>query len=93
MTEPFFDWAMEHRAEVRAAFDDYQLAEYEKASEACRGRLLNERGIRARKDALDLFQGNQTHAHAYASHELIEWWQTNPRPVFARFAQQYGEHA
>lgn len=83
---------MQRRAEARAAFDDYRMAAYETAAEACRGRLLNDRGIRAGKDALDLFQGNATHALAYASPELIEWWRDHPRPVFARFAEQYNPY-
>lgn len=90
--EPFFEWAMQRRAEVRAAFDDYKLAAYELAAEACRGRLLNEKGIRAGVDALDLFEGNHVRANAYASPELKEHWESHQRPVFARFAQQYNPY-
>jgi len=89
VTEPFFAYAMQARAEARAAFDDYKAAEYDRAAEACRGSLLNERGRRAGVDAFDLFEGNGATAKAYASPELLEWWAENGRPVFARFAEQW----
>lgn len=81
--------ALELRAWARADFEDYRLAEYERASEACRGALLNERGRRAGIDSLSLFMGSSVRAYAYASDELKEHWQTHKRPVFAEFELQH----
>lgn len=89
MTDPFFAYALQLRAECRAAFDDAKAAAYDAAAEACRGALLNERGRRAGVDAFDLFEGNDATAYAYASPELVEWWAEHGRPVFARFANQW----
>jgi len=74
--------------QIRAEFEDYRHAAYEAASEACRGRLLNERGRKAGKDAWDLFIGNEAHARAYASEELIEFWATHPRITVAAYERQ-----
>jgi len=73
----------------RADFEDYRIAEYLKAEQACNGRLLNRRGIDAGVDSLDLFMGNEIRAHAYASEELLEWWRSHPRPVYEAFERQW----
>ena len=73
---------------IRAEFEEYRLAAYEAADEACRGHLLNERGRKAGKDAWDLFIGNETHARAYASEELLEFWGTHPRINVAEYERQ-----
>lgn len=77
--------------ECRSDFELYRMDAYEKASEFCRGRLLNRRGQKARIDDYSLFIGNEAHARAYASEELIEWWERNPRPVYERFERQWVE--
>jgi hypothetical protein len=73
---------------IRAEFEDVRTAAYEVAAECCRGRLLNERGVRAGVDAWDLFQGPAVRARAYASEELLEHWSTHPRPVFVEYERQ-----
>lgn len=84
-----FDDAIEQWRDCRAAFADHQLAEYDRAAEACRGNLLNRRGRDAGVDSLSLFQGNRIRAHAYASPELVEHWRTWPRPTFEAFERQW----
>lgn len=81
--------AIELRAAARGEFEDYRLAAYERAAEACRGALLNERGRQARIDSYSLFMGNEAYAHAYASDELREHWRSHTRPTFARFEAEH----
>lgn len=88
VSSPFIRAALDLREIVRAEFEDYRWAEYEKASEFCRGALLNARGRRAGIDSYSLFMGNRSRAYAYASEELREWWEKHPRPVFASFESQ-----
>lgn len=86
--DPFVAQALDARRQCRADFEDYRLAEYARAEDACRGALLNRRGRDAGLDALDLFMGNEARAQAYASDELKEWWRDNGRPTFQRWAEQ-----
>lgn len=81
--------ALELRAVARAEFEDYRLMAYERASEACRGALLNERGRRAGIDSYSLFMGTEARAMAYASDELKEHWASNRRPTFAWFEREH----
>jgi hypothetical protein len=81
-------FGLDLRKQIRAEFEEYRLAAYEAASEACRGRLLNDRGRRAGIDAWDLFIGNEARARAYASEELIEHWTTHPRVTVAAYERQ-----
>lgn len=74
--------------QIRADFEEYRLSAYEAASEACRGRLLNDRGRRAGIDAWDLFIGNEARARAYASEELLEHWAAHPRVTVAAYERQ-----
>jgi len=85
------DAAFKAWGECRAEFEDLQYAEHEKAAEACRDRLLNRRGMKAKVDTMTLFMGNEARAHAYASEELMEYWRSNTRPTFARFEAQWVE--
>lgn len=77
--------------ECRADFEDFRYVAYERAEAATRGRMLNRRGRRAGVDALSLFMGAETRAHAYASEELLEHWRTHPRPTFAAYERQWLE--
>lgn len=89
MSSVYFTMAASLRAEARAAFEDYRWSAYERAADACREALLNERGRRARVDPYSLFMGNRTRAYAYASDELKEHWASHRRPVFADFERQH----
>lgn len=52
------------------------------------GVLLNRRGREAGVDERSLFTGPEKRARAYASPELLEWWEHNPRPTQAYFEGQ-----
>jgi hypothetical protein len=77
---------------LRMEYEDYLEATYARAAEDCRGALLNERGRRAGVESRSLFMGNARRAHAYASPELIEWWQTNPRVPFSDYEAMRTEY-
>jgi len=76
--------------EARAAFQDYLEAQYANALEATCGNLLNARGRAAGKDSMGLFLGPRYQANAYASPELLEWWDTHGRLTFQDWEDQSG---
>ncbi|KAA9105017.1 hypothetical protein [Microbacterium rhizomatis] len=80
-----FENALAEWRECRAEFDLALYAAYERAADACRDALLNERGRSAGIDPLSLFMGSDARAYAYASEELVEHWARYPRVTFARF--------
>lgn len=84
-----FERALADWREARAAYELYLLDAYEKAAEACRDALVNDRGRRAKIEPMSLFMGNRARAYAYASEELIEWWSTHPRMPFVEFERQW----
>lgn len=49
------------------------------------GYMLNRRGLEAGIDERSLFTGPESRARKYASEELLEWWETHPRPTEAFF--------
>ena len=59
------------------------------AAEACRDRLVNDRGRRAGIDPLSLFMGPERRALAYASEELIDHWRAFPRVTFADYERMW----
>lgn len=86
MSDPIVARALEARRVIRAEFEDYRLAEYLRAEEACRGAMLNARGRKAHVDPISLFMGNDARAQAYASDELKEWWRDVARATFEQYA-------
>lgn len=74
--------------DIRAEYELVREAAYEKAEDACNGKLLNERGRRAGIDAYSLFMGSSTRALAYASPELVEHWASFPRITYAAYERQ-----
>lgn len=88
MSSPYIRQALKLRAQARLEFEDYRLMAYERASEACRGRLLNRRGQAAQVDDYSLFMGPAIRAYAYASEELVEHWARYPRLTFEQFELQ-----
>ena len=75
--------------ECREEYDRWLLVAYERAAEACKDRLVNERGRRARVEPLSLFLGPWVRAKAYASPELLEHWESFPRVTFAEFEHRW----
>ena len=60
--------------------------EWQQAENATRGNMLNKAGRAAGVNERTLFTGPESRARRYASHELLEYWQTHPRPTSAHFA-------
>jgi hypothetical protein len=84
----------EQRQEVRRArfaadrMEREAIREYSYvAAEAdTRGHMLNRRGEALGIDPRSLFTGPASRARKYASAELLEHWQSSPRPTEAMFA-------
>jgi hypothetical protein len=55
------------------------------AEAGTKGNMLNRRGKEAGIDERTLFRGPETRARKYASEELLNWWDTHPRPTEAYF--------
>jgi hypothetical protein len=87
---PTFREAAERWAECRAEFQLLVNAAHERASEECRGSLLNRAGKAKRIDAVTLFYGPRNRAMCYASEELIDWWERNPRITFEQYEREAG---
>jgi len=73
---------------LRADYENVKQSQYEQAEQATRGAMLNRRGQAKGIDSYSLFSGNAIRAYAYASEELIEWWQSHPRITFADYEEQ-----
>lgn len=53
---------------------------YQAAEENTRGNLVNRAGRARGISDRSLFTGGEARARRYATEELLEWWQANPRP-------------
>lgn len=84
VTDGFDAWR-----ECREEYDLALYAAYVRAEAVTNGRLLNDRGLARGIDALSLFMGPWARARAYASEELLEHWETDPRVCFAEFERQW----
>lgn len=88
---PIIREALDRIALLRTDHRDYVYSHYLKAEEETRGAMLNERGRAAGIDTFALFTHNSTFLKAYASEELIEWMNENPRLSFADYERQMVE--
>jgi hypothetical protein len=85
------DRALEHKRRVfakrleRAEEVDRHWLEAENAT---RGNMLNKAGRAAGIDERSLFTGPEARARRYASEELLNHWQSHPRPTAAYFQGQ-----
>lgn len=68
------------------SFVDYQ---YLAAVEACSGVLVNQEGRAKHIDGFTLFSGPLSRAQRYASEELLEFWEKNPRRTLSQFEEQW----
>lgn len=84
VSEGFAAWR-----ECRAEYDETLYAQYVAAEQATNGAMLNARGREKGIDPFSLFMGPEVRALAYASEELVEHWQTNPRVTFEKFEKQW----
>jgi hypothetical protein len=55
------------------------------AERATKGNMLNRRGREAGINERSLFRGPEARARKYASEELLNYWEDNPRPTEAYF--------
>jgi hypothetical protein len=77
------------RRQCREEFELYLEAQFEMASEACRGRLLTGDAFRAGINARSLFMGSADRANLHASDELAEWWRAHRRLNYRQFEEQW----
>lgn len=75
--------------ECRAAYEEWNLGQYDRAVEDCAGVLLNSAGKRKGVSSYDLFMGNPAVAKKYASEELQSWWRSNGRRSYSAFRYGY----
>jgi hypothetical protein len=74
---------------ARSSFRDHVYAEIlrAEASDDIKNSMVTNEGIRAGIDGRSLFTGPQARADRWASDELKEWWENNPRPDFAAYRE------
>lgn len=89
MTAGIVAQAFALRRQCREEFELYLEAQFEMASEACRGRLLTDEAYRAGIDARSLFLGSADRANLHASEELAEWWRAHRRLNYRQFEEQW----
>jgi hypothetical protein len=65
---------------------DYQ---YLDAIDATAGVLVNKVGREAGIDGYHLFTGPRSRAEKYASEELLEFWDSNPRLTMSEYENQW----
>lgn len=80
-----FDAAAAEWRRVRAEYQLHLEAQYAAAVDECNGVLLNARGKAAKVDPFSLFKGPGRRAAAYASEELVSFWQRHTRVTWADF--------
>lgn len=72
-------------ATIRRLYDDDLRRQYVDAENATRGHLLTPEGRSKGIDPKSLFQGSSTHSNKWASDELKEYWEKNPRKTYTQF--------
>lgn len=58
------------------------------AEDECRGNLVNKAGRADDIDPWELWTGSSAHARRYASEELLDFWEANPRLTVTEFREQ-----
>ena len=84
-----FGKAAEQWAEMQSDFISYRDDAYWKALEATNGVLVNAVGISLRIDGFTLFQSARKYSEKYASEELLDWWEKNPRLTLPEFEKRW----
>lgn len=72
-------------ATLRRLYEDDLRRQYVDAENATRGHLLTPEGRSQGVDPKSLFQGNTVRSNKWASDELKEYWQSNPRKTYTQF--------
>lgn len=88
MSAIFRKAALDYR-EMRTEFDAVLEAAYRAAEEGSGGAMLNERGRRQGVDAYSLLMGPWRRVEKYGSPELIEWFQSHPRPSVSDYESEW----
>lgn len=89
------DRARRRRGEREQEWRDEVYRQWLHAENQTRGVMLNKAGIRAGVDERTLFTGPESRVEKYASPELIEYFESHPRPTRAAFlgsTRQRREH-
>lgn len=84
---PWFAMAIEQRRIARAEFQDFLENHLRAADDELSGYLLNQRGTDAGIEAMTLFYGPAVRVKAYASEELVNWFQENGRMTFQEYEE------
>jgi hypothetical protein len=74
-------------AAVYSEWLDFAHAQYLAADAACNGYLLNRDGLAAGIDPWSLWSGSARRAERYASDELRNFWDANPRLTVTQFRE------
>lgn len=88
---PILAEAFEKQKALRQEFSELREVMFDAAEEATKGVMLNRKGRRAKIDTYRLFTSNRAFAYCYASEELVEWWESNPRMTMTQYEQQVFE--
>jgi hypothetical protein len=86
-----FERASQQWRDMRSDFERHTDAAYDKALDACGGVLVNAAGRRQHVDGYDLFTGPAVKAYRFASEELVDFWEANPRLSMNDFEAQWVE--
>jgi hypothetical protein len=73
--------ARRRRQDAEQAYRDEVYRQWLAAEAATNGFMLNQAGRRSGIDERSLFGGPESRVRKYASPELIEWFQSHPRPT------------
>ena len=83
--------AASRQAAAKSEWYDAAFADYLAADNQTRGNMLNRRGIAAGIDAFSLWSGTDRRMRAYASEELVAWFDEHPRVTVTEYVRQARE--
>ncbi|MFZ0187169.1 MAG: hypothetical protein WAL72_09525 [Streptosporangiaceae bacterium] len=73
--------ARRRRQDAEQEYRDEVYRQWRAAEAATNGYMLNRTGLRESIDERSLFAGPESRVRKYASSELIEWFESHPRPT------------
>jgi hypothetical protein len=73
--------ARRRRQDAEQEYRDEVYRQWRAAEAATNGYMLNRTGLREGIDERSLFAGPESRVRKYASPELIEWFESHPRPT------------
>lgn len=92
MTHPAIRLALREWRANRSAFQDLLEARHRQADDELSGNLLNSRGRSAGIDSISLFYGPWVRVKAYASEELLAWFDDHGWTTFEAFEAELTEY-